>query len=342
MASTLITSLLCAGLGAAQIGDAPDRLITMHGVDIASDGRVFVLFAALNALGYSVETERKGPPLEAPVFHDIRVRVREELRKLEGEGKLDALKSYFERNPAQLEAYLQALFSQDLALEKTLSAPSGKAKDLAGVGPLVAKLGSLPELEGLFDKLANDQREHARTLMKALEADFAEARRLLGSSSYRAPSNLVVVPNPLDAHASARRVQAGGITYLVVGPGLDSARTAALGAAFRISAEGWAKAHFAKAAKLKKSWESLRGVRRISAEYSTGERYLAENLARVLAFKVRSKGSKDLRSEEEDFFDQTAKDGLRWTRPLLRALDDSKLSEPLDEAVNRLLQKASP
>lgn len=342
MASTLLATLFTAGLAAGQIGDAPDRLITQHGVEIANDGRVFVLFAALNALGYSVETQRKGPPLEAPVFHDIRSRVREELRKLEGEGKLDALKAYFEKNPAPLEAYLQALCAQDLALSKTLNAPTGKAKELTAVGPLIAKLGALPEIEALFDKVAADQRELARSLMKVLETDFAEARKLLGSSSYRAPTRLVVVPNPLDAHASARRVQAGGTTYLVVGPGLEHAASAVLATAFRLSAEPWAKAHLGKAAKLKKSWEGLRAVRRISGEYPTAEQYFAENFGQVLAFKVKSRGSKDARSEEEDFFDQTAKDGLRWTRPLLRALDESKLSEPLDEAVNRLMQKANP
>lgn len=342
MASTILATLITAGLAAGQIGDAPDRLITQHGVDIASDGRVFVLFAALNALGYSVETQRKGPPLEAPVFHGIRSRVREDLRKLEGEGKLDALKAYFEKNPAPLEAYLQALFAQDLGLKKTVHAAAGKGKDLAGVGPLIARLGALPEIEALFDKVASEQRELARSLMKELEVDFAEARRLLGSNAYRAPTRLVVVPNPLDAHASARRVQVGGTTYLVVGPGLEHARAAVLAASFAISAEAWAKAHLGKAAKLKKSWEGLRTVRRISAEYPTAEQYFAENLGRVLAFKVRTKGAKDLRSEEEDFFDQTGKDGLRWTRPLLRALDESKMSEPLDEAVNRLMQKANP
>ena len=342
MALIHLAATLSAGLGAAQIGDAPDRLITSHGVEIANDGRVFVLFSALNALGYSVETERKGPPLEAPVFHEIRTRIREDLRKLDGEGKLDGLKAYFERNPAQLESYLQALFSHDLALEKLSGTPSGKAKDLAGVAPLIAKFGTQPEVETIFDKVMLDQRELARNLMKGLETDFAEARKLLGSSSYRAPPSLVVVPNPLDAHASARRVAVGGTTYLVVGPGLESARTAVLTAAFRISAEDWAKAHLGKAAKLKKSWEGLRAVRRISTEYGSAERYLAENLARVLAFKIRSKGAKDSRSDEEDFFDQTAKDGLRWTRPLLRALEESTLSEPLDEAMSRLIQKANP
>lgn len=342
MALTFLASLASLGLVVAQIGDAPDRLITAHGVEISNDGRVFVLFSALNALGYSVETERKGPPLEAPVFHEIRTRIREDLRKLDGEGKLDALKAYFDKNPAQLEAYLQALFSHDLALHALGTAPGGKAKDLAGVAPLIAKFGSLPEVEALFDKVTVDQRELARSLMKEVERDFAEARKLLGSPSYRAPTSLVVVPNPLDAHGSARRVTVGSTTYLVVGPGLETARTAVLTAALEISARDWAKAHFSKAPKLKKSWEGLRSVRRISAQYGSAERYLAENLSRVLAFKVRSKGAKDLRSEEEDFFDQTAKDGLRWTRPVLRALDEGALSEPLSESMNRLFQKANP
>ncbi|MEM7677401.1 MAG: hypothetical protein AAF449_15490, partial [Myxococcota bacterium] len=46
--------------------DTPDRLFTMHGVELRVDEDVFVLFAALNAAGYAEETERKGPPLRAP------------------------------------------------------------------------------------------------------------------------------------------------------------------------------------------------------------------------------------------------------------------------------------
>src|SRR5687768_3036022 len=66
---------------ASGISDAPDKLITAHGVEIRNDERVFVLFAALNGLGFSEETQRKGPPLRAPVFHPLRAQIRDALRK---------------------------------------------------------------------------------------------------------------------------------------------------------------------------------------------------------------------------------------------------------------------
>ena len=47
--STLIALALSAPVG--QIAEAPDRLVTPYGVELTSDGRVFVLFAALNGLG---------------------------------------------------------------------------------------------------------------------------------------------------------------------------------------------------------------------------------------------------------------------------------------------------
>ena len=66
MQLTMLASAVALAASTGQIADAPDRLISAHGIEIVSDGRVFVLFAALNGLGYSDETQRKGPPLRAP------------------------------------------------------------------------------------------------------------------------------------------------------------------------------------------------------------------------------------------------------------------------------------
>src|SRR5579864_1523492 len=100
LSSILLFTLLGVGAKDAAEADAPDRLITEQGLELRSDERVFVLFAALNALGYSEETERKGPPLRAPVFHPIRETVREALRKPDEAAKMSAVKAMFEQNPA--------------------------------------------------------------------------------------------------------------------------------------------------------------------------------------------------------------------------------------------------
>src|SRR5688572_16050479 len=103
---SLTVSLMAASTAAA---DAPDRLITKHGVELRADERVFVLFAALNALEFNEETRRKGPPLRAPEFHPIRVQIRDALRAQDDAGNLAGIRSMFEANPAEIEVYLEAV-----------------------------------------------------------------------------------------------------------------------------------------------------------------------------------------------------------------------------------------
>jgi len=229
--------------------------------------------------------------------------------------------------------------SYDFDLTTQESKPDGKAKNLTAIAGLLAKLGNEVEIEKTFDDVAMAQRNLALSLKQALEKDFDTARSALGLGGLRAPTDLIVIVNPLDAHAAVHQLRVGSTTYLVVGPGLESARQAILEASLRPIARRWADAHYGKAAKLKKNWEGLRASRRITSRYSKGEAYLAENLTQVLAFKVWSKGAKDIGSEEEDLIDRSAKDGLRWTRALLRALDGTKLT---DDAVGAAIGRASP
>lgn len=340
----MLSSILAGALAltpAGQIADAPDRLITAHGVELSSDGRVFVLFAALNALGYSDESERKGPPLRAPVYHPVRESVREAVRKLDP-AKLAELRKFIEQHPAPIEAYLSAVLAQDLALDKPIDELPASAKNLAGVVPLIKKLGAEPALTKIFDDVALEQRKHALELMGRLDKTFAAAPQHVGGTGLRAPGRLVVIPNPLDSHGAVRTVELGKTTYLVVGPGLESATKATLQASLRPLAKTWAAKGYAGAAKLKRHWDGLKGIKSINSRYKDGEAYAAETLTRAVAYKILSSGSVKATTEsEEDFAERESKNGLRWMRAVVQALD-ARGKEPMDTGAAKILAKANP
>lgn len=332
-----LTSIIALGLSApvGQIADAPDRLITPQGVELSSDGRVFVLFAALNGLGFSEETQRKGPPLAAPVYHPVRAQVREAMRKLDEEGKLAEIRKFFDANPASIEAYAGVLLGHDVALDKPVGDLGGDAKKLAGVVPVVKKLGNDPALTKVFDDVLVLQRKQAMELYGRLDKVFTTGKKHLAVNDLRPSARLVVVPNPLDAHGAVRRVVVADTEYLLVGPGVETAADAVLASALRTTLAPSVKAAYANSPKLKKAWADLKSSKSVSARYADGDAYATETLAQIMAFQIRGG------TNEDDFVDDANKDGLRWARPLLAALGN-RAGEPIDASINKALPKASP
>lgn len=340
--AALIALALSAPVG--QIAEAPDRLITPYGVDLVSDGRVFVLFAALNGLGYSEETQRKGPPLAAPVFHPVRAQVREAMRKLDEEGKLAELRKFFDANPASIDAYAAALLAQDLGLEKAVGEPSAEAKKLAGVAALVKKLGNDPSLSKVYEDALVIQRKQSVELMGRLEKTFVAAKKHLNLAELRAPVELVVIPNPLEAHDSVRVLAVGKTTYLLVGPGLETATQAVLDATLRPIIRAAVAKAYPNAAKLKKQWGEIKPLyKRIGAEYGEGDVYAAETLTQILSFQIRGlvAGTAPTATAEDDFVEVQTKNGLRWTKPLLQNLGN-RGTEPIDVTIGKVIPKVTP
>jgi hypothetical protein len=341
--STVLETVFAGAVALAattgQLADAPDRLISTHGVELVNDGRVFLLFAALNGLGYSEESKRKGPPLEAPQFHALRNSTRDAMRPLASDGKLKVIRNLFEDNPAPIEAYLAAILSHDASLEKVGEGAPDWATKLGAAVKGLRGLASDPGVEKLFDAIALEQREHAKALMAAVEKDLADAETSLGVTGLRPPPRLVVVPNPLDSHGAVRRVKTQKYDYLVVGPGTEKAREAILEAALRPKAEAWVEAAWPSAKLLKRHWDGVKISSRISERYPDGPVYLAHTLTRVLSYKVLGKITGA--SDDEDFVDVSAKDGLRWARATLKALEGRK-EEPLDTEMVKLIPKINP
>ncbi|MEO1338142.1 MAG: hypothetical protein AAFV29_21030, partial [Myxococcota bacterium] len=259
--------------------DIPDRLFTTQGVELRADEDVFVLFAALNAAGYAEETKRKGPPLRAPVFHPIRRTVRDALRKFGSRPSVVAMTTLFEDHAEELEDYLAA------ALGAGGLSPAAQRLQRK-LAPALERFRKDAKVVQLFDDLAAEQRAHAQRLRAGLDRDLSEAAKQLGDDAFRAPKNLVVVPNPLEAHALIRRVQTQNEVLLITGPDDQTARQAVLEAALKPALRRAVDKHYRSARLFARSWASLKTNRRIARRYIDGRNYLAEALARALAFRV--------------------------------------------------------
>jgi hypothetical protein len=339
-ASLLLPLLLGSSLG--QLKDAPDRLISPHGVELVTDGRVFLLFAALNGLGYSEETESKGPPLRAPVHHPIRSEVTEALRKLKASPRLASIKAQFEENPVEIEVYLAAVLSYDDSLTKPDNDMPIQAQKLKTAAGQLAAFGAEPEVTKIYDEVALANRTHAKDLMARLEKDFAQAEALLGTKDLRAPKRLVVVPNTLDSHGAVRLVELPKATLLVVGPGFESAERAILDASLRPLVRTWVDKGWPNAALAKKNWDGLKIYKKVTDRFPDGQSYLAETLSRALAFRIQSRLSgKSGADVDEDFAESQTKDGLRWTRAVLKALEGLKDGE-LEASMPRIVARVNP
>lgn len=327
--------LLSTVVFALSAQDAPDRIISQYGVDMLEDEQIFTLFSALNAAGYSDESKRKGPPLNAPVYHPIRVELRDELRKVKRTQVLDELQRLFSQHPAPLEAYIQA------AMTDTRSPASAEVVRIRQqLLPLLKRYQGEAETQKLMDKLAEKQREHVKQLKVRVDQDLQAAASFL-HEPVRAPTDFQVIPNLLDTQNSRRRMKIGTRSVLLVGADLETARSAivsqVLSAYFEKATQGLTSSN----RQLKRAWDEVRRSRRIRTRYTSGDHYLAEALGRALAFRVSHKGrmSSDL---VETFSDEQAKEaGMRWIQPALQMLDAAPSGSAFSGSIARLISRAS-
>lgn len=309
------------------------KLYTGSGVEIRMDERVFRLFAALNAAGYSDESEHQGPPLNAPVYHPLRVDVRDKLREVRDEPVTQEVAKLFQENQYPIEDYLAALLAgPDTKL-------SGNAKKLQPKLAVLDKFAEQAALKALFDELAERQRSQAKELMKVVEDDLEKAADQLDDPEFRAPRNLVVVPNPLDSHDALRTVDVGDERFVVVGPGLESGRDQIVQAVVRPYLVTAVDKAWAAATKYQTHWDGVRKSTRIRNRYGDGKNYLVEALARSLTHRVRHGSSSE---SDEDFVDLQARENMRWARIALRVWDKHEDGEPFAQALPGLVRKHGP
>ena len=330
----LLTTMVVALSAPGAVGDAPDRLLSPHGIELRVDENVFVFFAALNAAGYADESLRKGPPLRAPVFHPLRRSTRQALRKVTESKAVHPLIKLFDDNPADVGTYLKALVSAD---ESSLEKLRSEAQ------PILQTFREEGALNELFDNLATDQRDHAVRLMRSATEDMQVALRNFSGEEFQAPSGLIVVPNPLDSHEGVHRIVTGkGDVWVIVGPGDSTARRAVVAEALRPTVQRLVDRHYGSARSFRAAWRRVKRDRAVARRYGDGPAYLTDALVHALAWQafVTSTGT-PRRKAENDFLDTEARADRRWTAgalAIVRSLRGKKWTRHL----GRVLARSAP
>ena len=328
---------LAAAPEEARPADAPMRLLTAHGVELTADQQIFALFAALNVAGYSDESRRGGPPLHAPMFHPIRLEVRKALESRPVRTPLRRLRGVFNANPDTIETYVEAA----LSLARAGLRPSARAARLAS--QLAALDAFRSEVSDVYAEVLGAQREHMAAMHSALETDVEALRTVLADPEFRAPRSLSVVPTPLESHGVVRSVRVRDHSFLVVGPGLKTARSAILAEILRPGVAPLVSKAYPQSRGFSRSWATLRTSQRIAERWTSGAEYLTDALTRALAHRAITRVDRvERRSADEAFVDREAVRGMRWARSALRIVDAPRDRRPLSADLVRLLTQATP
>jgi hypothetical protein len=288
---TVAVAPFFAGEARAQWSSA--SVFTEDGVELGVEPRIFSLFAILNSVGYDKETLFGPAPLEKPQYSAAREKLRSNL----GRSSVKELGELFQKNPAPLAAYIQAVLELG---------PAPRFDDKAATSPLARALaGPLREWfneEGGSALLRNaneEARATQRRLLPLLDRAITGVTKTarLGDSSDQllegtgSQGRVAIVLNDLDAHGSFLVVNAGDTTAIITGPlrgttdddavidaaTLAYARTVVAGETDKLATAGTLVDGFAKLGAATK------------AGLPDGKRYARELLACGLAREIRAR-----------------------------------------------------
>lgn len=216
-----VTIALLSPAAPASAQWSAQSLYTEDGVEIGVDGRVFTLFAMLNALGFDDDTSRGPPPVKKPLHAPARQKARQNLGR--PGPSLKALDAVLAKNPLERSAYVAAVLELGPAPNFEDKGASALAKAIAGpMRDWFNEEGGA----GILKIVAEEAKAQQKKLLPVLDKAVKETHKLvrLGDAQDQlldgtgAQGRVSVVLNDLDAHGTIQRVQRGEVTYIVVGP----------------------------------------------------------------------------------------------------------------------------
>ena len=214
---------LFAGEARAQWSSA--SVFTEDGVELGVEPRIFALFAIMNSVGYDKESVFGPAPLEKPAYAPAREKLRANL----GRSSVKELGELFQKNPATVTDYVNAVLELG---------PAPRFDDKGATSPLAKALaGPLREWfneEGGSALLRNANEEARATqkrLLPALDRAITGVTKTarLGDASEQllddsgSQGRVAVVLNDLDAHGAFFVVSAGATTAVIAGPARGAA-----------------------------------------------------------------------------------------------------------------------
>jgi hypothetical protein len=288
----LSVALLSSSGAHAQWRNA-SSLYTEDGVEIGVDGRVFTLFAMLNAVGFDDDTLRGPPPVKKALFTAARQKTRGNLGR--PGPAIKALEAVLAKNAVDKSAYVAA------ALELG-PAPNFEDKSASALGKAIAgpmrdwfnEEGGAAVLRIVADEAKPTQKKLLPIVDKAVKSTTGLIR--LGDAQEQllddtgAQGRVVLVLNELDVHGGVQRVQHGDVTYVVAGAPASDADEAAIVNAVVTS---YAKTLVVRDAAKGAVPGSLADASKLSADAKSGvvddKGYATELLACAFMQKVRGR-----------------------------------------------------
>jgi len=217
----VLAGVLCALATPARAQWSSASVFTEDGVELGVEPRIFSLYAILNSAGYDRESIRGPLPLERPLYSKTREKVRQNL----GRSASKEIVALFEKNPAPVETYVQAILELG---------PAPRFDDKAATSPL-AKALAAPLREWFNEEggsaLLRGANEDARAMQKRFLPQLAAAIKAttslvrLGDASDQlledngsASGRVAVVLNDLDAAGTLFVMETKDTTGILTGP----------------------------------------------------------------------------------------------------------------------------
>ncbi len=163
-------------------------------VDYANSEDVFILFTALNALGYNDENNKSG-------MFWIRKKIRKELFKKDWAKEYPKLKRFFKN-------YHQWHLLNKLLLGNKKSIPNFNA------------FSNEPIIKELWKDYKNHQLNETKKLYPLFKQETGGLIKFIGNSKISV-KKMVILFNPLDAYWRGYSFKIKNYGYIVVGPGAD-------------------------------------------------------------------------------------------------------------------------
>lgn len=206
-------ALVALGMGQARAED--DLLATIYtdgGLEIRRDDRVFVLYAALNSVGYDPGLVTRAEPFPRRVYHPIRTRLMEALAPFEAK-LAPAVEAYVDAHPDPLELYVQTTLQMSDA--PALALPNAAKMKLGGLAKVLADYAKAANAEQLVKGLSTSYRPELKRVADVADKPFTTLREAFRLDEELAPL-LVLVPNPLGAPDQAFVARSADDTHVVV------------------------------------------------------------------------------------------------------------------------------
>jgi hypothetical protein len=188
-------------------------LYTNEGIELRADERLFVLYAALNAMGYDEAPVVRRLPVPSREMDPVRLALREQV-KLDP-ALVTRLAAFFDGHPESAEAYARYVLT--LNGPGGFEAPAGSKSSLKGIEALLAEVYSSQKLGEAFGRAQAEYRSALKSYHPVIDAPVAETRRLLKMKEDE-PPRVVLAVNLFDARGKAFSGLVGEELFVVLGP----------------------------------------------------------------------------------------------------------------------------